>query len=496
MATFLSYHDLQQQGILYSEAHALQYLINVGILRPHQYCEECQTYMELKSCPTARYSDGYNWACPDDIHLLSVRADSVLHRRKISFTSFLHLLWLFCNRISVSDAARLVSSNIKTVRTLFTSLRQCMAEDLLDNGVRRKIGGPGHIIEIDESKFGRRKYNRGRRVVGKWILGGYCRTTGECFLTECTNNKRDHHTLLRLIKQNVLPGTIILTDKWKGYNSLSHHGFIHLVVNHRQGFVDPLTGVHTNTCEGMWFHAKKHMRQGHGRTRVDSTAVSIALCEFVWLKKFEPRVRVPGEITPISAEQSGNHKNNESKFGAQLAIDLKFFTVARTDTIQSWLKISLGRVHCVKQAIRYGSSGPIIKTYFCTASRCGSCGGENDTHCMTVSTEGAPTEIFAVSDCKYGNTVKFEKRCCNRQYFNAEVAIIGKIEADCTALAPSRLGMFVSVPELPVPHGTTLTVSVYCPRLGSIREKEAVCLFGEIFFPNGTVNCGGKFNCK
>ncbi|KAL5272332.1 hypothetical protein ACHWQZ_G000525 [Mnemiopsis leidyi] len=242
--------------------------------------------MELKSCPTARYSDGYNWACPDDIHLLSVRADSVLHRRKISFTSFLHLLWLFCNRISVSDAARLVSSNIKTVRTLFTSLRQCMAEDLLDNGVRRKIGGPGHIIEIDESKFGRRKYNRGRRVVGKWILGGYCRTTGECFLTECTNNKRDHHTLLRLIKQNVLPGTIILTDKWKGYNSLSHHGFIHLVVNHRQGFVDPLTGVHTNTCEGMWFHAKKHMRQGHGRTRVDSTAVSIALCEFVWLKKF------------------------------------------------------------------------------------------------------------------------------------------------------------------------------------------------------------------
>ena len=62
MATFLSYHDLQEQGILYSEAHALQYLINVGILRPHQYCGECQTYMELKSCPTARYSDGYNLA--------------------------------------------------------------------------------------------------------------------------------------------------------------------------------------------------------------------------------------------------------------------------------------------------------------------------------------------------------------------------------------------------------------------------------------------------
>ena len=142
------------------------------------------------------------------------------------------------------------------MRSLYQCLRQCMEEDVLDiaSGANRKIGGPGHIVEIDESKFGKRKYNRGRRVVGKWILGGYCRTTHEIFLVECTDNKRNHHTLLRLIKQNVRPGTIILTDKWKGYNALARHGYTHLVVNHRQGFVDPTTGVHTNTCEGMWFH--------------------------------------------------------------------------------------------------------------------------------------------------------------------------------------------------------------------------------------------------
>ena len=175
--------------------------------------------------------------------------------------------------------------NEKTVRSLYKSLRQCMAEDLLEGGSAQKIGGQGHIVEIDESKFGKRKYNRGRRVVGKWILGGWCRTTGECFLVECTNNKRDHHTLLRLIKQHVNPGKIILTDKWRGYNALGRHGFTHLVVNHRAGFVDPITGVHTNACEGMWFHAKRHMRQGFGRTRRNSAALSVALCEFVWLKK-------------------------------------------------------------------------------------------------------------------------------------------------------------------------------------------------------------------
>ena len=86
-----------------------------------------------------------------------------------------------------------------------------MVEEILDSGANRKIGGAGHILEIDESKFVKRKNKRGRLVVAKWILVGYCRTTHEIFLVECTDKKRNHHTLLRLIKQSMKPGTIILT---------------------------------------------------------------------------------------------------------------------------------------------------------------------------------------------------------------------------------------------------------------------------------------------
>lgn len=44
----------------------------------------------------------------------------------------------------------------------------------LDN---EKIGGPGRTVEIDESKFGKRKYHRGKRVDGVWVFGGIERET-------------------------------------------------------------------------------------------------------------------------------------------------------------------------------------------------------------------------------------------------------------------------------------------------------------------------------
>ena len=66
------------------------------------------------------------------------------------------------------------------------------------------IGGPGTTVEIDESKFGKMKYHRGRKIEGKWVFGGLCRETKACFLVvvEC----RDKETLFPIIRDQILPG--------------------------------------------------------------------------------------------------------------------------------------------------------------------------------------------------------------------------------------------------------------------------------------------------
>ncbi|KAI6653084.1 hypothetical protein LOD99_3920 [Oopsacas minuta] len=59
-------------------------------------------------------------------------------------------------------------------------LRDLCVEEFLAN--LQPIGGPGHIVEIDESKFGHQKYSRGRMLSGQWIFGGIDRETKDIFM--------------------------------------------------------------------------------------------------------------------------------------------------------------------------------------------------------------------------------------------------------------------------------------------------------------------------
>jgi len=122
-----------------------------------------------------------------------------------------------------------------------------------------KIGGPNKTVEIDESKFGRRKYLRGHPFKGLWVFGGVERESGETFLVPVKDRTVD--TLMAVIRDWIEPGTTVISDCWGAYRDLDSQSYTPHTVNHSIHFVDPHTGAHTNTIVSKWRHVKVFLGQ-------------------------------------------------------------------------------------------------------------------------------------------------------------------------------------------------------------------------------------------
>ena len=61
-------------------------------------------------------------------------------------------------------------------------------------------------------------------------------------------SRRDRATLAGILNRAIAPNTELHTDEWRGYLNLDFHVpavFSHDTVNHTYGFVNPVTGTHT-----------------------------------------------------------------------------------------------------------------------------------------------------------------------------------------------------------------------------------------------------------
>ena len=122
-------------------------------------------------------------------------------------------------------------------------------------------------VEIDESKFGKTKFNRGRYIEGQWVYGGICR-------------QRDKDKLLPIIRAHTLPGTCVMSHMWKAYDCLKDEGYTHLTVNHILNIVDLDTGAHTQRIENAWWGVKRSMpRTGTSKDPFESYTQDWLWCQ-------------------------------------------------------------------------------------------------------------------------------------------------------------------------------------------------------------------------
>ena len=124
---------------------------------------------------------------------------------------------------------------------------------------------PGKIVEIDEAKFGKRKYNCGRYRDGRCVIGGIERGIKKIFMEVVT--ARDAAILFPLIQRNVTAGSIIQTGEWATYVRLPTLEYVHQTVNHSTNFVDPTSGAFTWTIESSWAHVTSKYKRMHGTSK-------------------------------------------------------------------------------------------------------------------------------------------------------------------------------------------------------------------------------------
>lgn len=176
--------------------------------------------------------------------------------------------------------ARVKVSKYKLLKIL-TLIRIAMAKD-----VPAVFSG---IVEVDETYLGgqmknrnareRRKYGKNRRGFGtikQPVFGILCRA-GKVWAEVVDDTEAKD--LMPLIEKQVLKGSVVCSDGWRGYTGLATKGYVHRLVDHAKKEYTDDKGHHINGLEGFWGYMKRKLAARGGIRR---ERLPLFVGEYVW----------------------------------------------------------------------------------------------------------------------------------------------------------------------------------------------------------------------
>ena len=148
--------------------------------------------------------------------------------------------------ISAKQIQRETGVTYKTAWRMFNQIRSLLQED------NEPASGE---FEVDETYIGASKPGkRGRGAGGKAVVFGVAQRKGKVSALIPKNLKTS--TIVPLIKERVLPESMVYTDEFPTYDYLKEHGFKHKRVHHTRK-VWVAGNAHINTIEGFWSALKR-----------------------------------------------------------------------------------------------------------------------------------------------------------------------------------------------------------------------------------------------
>jgi transposase-like protein len=238
--------------VLFDDSSCYRYLLEKDVFYRTLPCTVCGGDMErdierkaFRCCARSCHKE------------LSIRKHTFFFGSMLKTNQILLLGYLWVNRLTNISATAFTGFSKNTIAIFYRHFRQLVASTLQEDD--HIIGGAGVVIEVDETKLGKRKYQRGHVVDGIWVAVGVERTADRrVFVVALKDRTAD--TLLAIVRKHVANGSIVHTDLFKSYAKLEEvTGLKHKTVNHSLFFKDPVTGVHTNTVEGTNFALKRQI---------------------------------------------------------------------------------------------------------------------------------------------------------------------------------------------------------------------------------------------
>lgn len=225
-----------------------EFLMDSSLISSSMKCGFCGNDMKIIRRKKSR--DGREWYCGKAglsrcYGTKSIRHASIFTGSKIRKATILMLFYELFQGSSVNS----IHKDLGIFQHCISDWRQCITDVLIDfiEINTEKVGGLGKVVEVIESKMGRKKFSRGNFYEGQKVFGGIELGSGRIFLVAVHDTSAE--TLLSLIEQWIEPETEIISSCWDPADRLGEEGYNHLMANHLLNFLNCASDADTIIAE-------------------------------------------------------------------------------------------------------------------------------------------------------------------------------------------------------------------------------------------------------
>ena len=218
-------------------------------LRNHSYPRKIPCPICNKPTKHHRIKTKKVYGCDYCGHQVSPTVDTIFEHSPTPLKLWFYAIYLMsatrCG-ISAKQIQRETGVTYKTAWRMFNQIRSLLQEDY------EPASGE---FELDETYIGgRRPGKRGRGAEGKSTVFGMAQRKGDVSAIVTPDLKSA--TVYPIIKERVMPNSMVYTDEFRVYDRLKGQGYHHKRVHHASK-VWVIGDAHTNTIEGFWSVLKR-----------------------------------------------------------------------------------------------------------------------------------------------------------------------------------------------------------------------------------------------